>query len=183
MKRICLVFVFLFSFAIAAETKIAYVAPFQDGVVDPAYSIQKSVEGKCYSSINNPRGDAWRCTDTAGVVYDPCFSKKKDRNILACLTSPWDKKMVELKAPLPYIRVYRQESPEHYQPWGLELSNGIKCSLATGATTEINHESVSYLCEKDTAIIGGIHREKNRWVASWKHGYFTDWMNIATAWY
>lgn len=184
MRKIVFFLLMLFSvFVLADRTQMVYLDPFQDGKIAPIYTIEKTVEGKCYTSIADPKENAWRCFDDSGVVYDPCFSKNVDRNTLACFKSPWDQSAVELKTELPYIRVYKKQSLDHYSPWGIELSNGVKCSLSVGASTEINQERIAYVCEQGTYIIDDIHHEKNFMAALWQHGEYMDWVRVAKAWY
>jgi hypothetical protein len=69
-------------------------------------------------------------------------------------------------------------------PWALELADGQRCGLATGATTVMAGMRANYACEGGGWIIGELDRSQLVWTASfWDgDGYATTLVDVAAVW-
>lgn len=104
--------------------------------------------GYCFSgSSTAARGDAWRCI-TGNELDDPCFSTSIGAPSVICPAAPWQNTGVEIRLtkPLP-SRYANHEVPSlHSQPWALELYDGQRCLLASGASTTVEGRRLNYFC-------------------------------------
>jgi hypothetical protein len=108
----------------------------------------RSRSGDCPSgSEATTRRDAWRCFSGNGV-FDPCFSSARDRGIVVCPEAPWLPKGVEIRLTKPLIHANGNHSvpARSLQPWALELSSGLRCLFADGATNVVEGQRLNYFC-------------------------------------
>jgi len=100
--------------------------------------------GSCWSnSLAVPSRDAWRC-NAGNEVLDPCFDLGNGR--LVCGPNPLTGQpgtLIRLSEPLSAPNLVA-EKPSN--PWLLELEDGSLCSLATGATGQVDGKRINYLC-------------------------------------
>src|SRR5438876_463774 len=132
--------------AAAAATEVKIFVPLStDGTLNPSLQVRSrdSFPGlQCQAgSISTTRPDAWRCgTD------DPCFAAplSDPANVpvtLACAAGgPWGGSVQLLTVQTPLRGFDDCKSPPTCRqpldlatnPWAIELSNGVRCTLLTG---------------------------------------------------
>jgi hypothetical protein len=108
----------------------------------------RSRSGYCPSgSEAAPRRDAWRCF-SGNLVLDPCFSSTRDRGIVVCPEAPWlkDAVKIHLTKPLAQANANHSAPSQSLRPWALELSNGLRCLFAEGATDSVEGQRLNYFC-------------------------------------
>jgi hypothetical protein len=127
----------------------------------------RSRSGHCPTgSEATPRRDAWRCF-SGNFVLDPCFSSTHDRGVVVCPEAPWLTHGVEIHLTKPLAAAegnHAAPSPS-LRPWALELSNGLRCLFADGATSVVEGNRLNYLCAG--ANEEGLWGLPNRMSASW----------------
>ncbi len=69
-------------------------------------------------------------------------------------------------------------------PWALELANGERCTLLTGATAAFAGQRLNYGCESGGYVIGELQRDELVWFASFlaKDAYASDLVPVAVVW-
>jgi hypothetical protein len=164
-------------------------APFGPGrVLQPGVVVAERLEGRCFagSAATEARPDAWRCM-AGNRILDPCFEGIVDgRTALACARSPWDAAVVVL-TPTEALPETRRSGPlVDGRPWAVQLGDGSRCTLLTGATTAIAGLRVNYGCEGGrVAAIGDLDRREGRWriFVMPADGITMELAPISTAWY
>jgi hypothetical protein len=69
-------------------------------------------------------------------------------------------------------------------PWAVELANGERCELLTGATAVFAGQRLNYGCESGGYVIGELQRDGAVWLASFlaKDAYASDLVPVAVVW-
>lgn len=69
-------------------------------------------------------------------------------------------------------------------PWAVELANGERCTLLTGATAVVADERINYGCESGGYVIGELDRSGPVWMASFlaNDAYASDLVPVAVVW-
>ena len=69
-------------------------------------------------------------------------------------------------------------------PWAVELANGERCTLLTGATAVFAGQRLNYGCESGGYVIGELQRDGLVWMASFlaKDAYASDLVPVAVVW-
>jgi hypothetical protein len=69
-------------------------------------------------------------------------------------------------------------------PWALELANGERCTLLTGATAVLASQRLNYGCESGGYVIGELQRDGLVWLASFlaTDAYASDLVPVAVVW-
>ena len=69
-------------------------------------------------------------------------------------------------------------------PWALELANGERCTLLSGATAVLAGERVNYGCEGGGVVLGAAHRGQPIWTVSYlaDESVATNVVEVAVAW-
>src|ERR1700751_2031347 len=125
----------------AARTQIKLLTPFGTRGLADGMQATEPLSGKCFatSAASPTRPDAWRCS-AGNAILDPCYQRiVGDEKQLACpVEGPWSQKVLLLTLTEPVPGEPRKElSRETTLPWAIELGNGKRCSLFTGATAPI----------------------------------------------
>ena len=70
-------------------------------------------------------------------------------------------------------------------PWSLDLVNGARCAVLTGATAEFAGMRVSYGCTNRGSVIGEVDRSQLRWRVFYQAPNATtaSLVDVVTAWY
>lgn len=173
-----------FSPAFAAQTQqtdVLLYRPFEQA------QASKVVDGSCWTaSIADPRPDAWRCM-VGNAIHDPCFVKtyvQKDH--LICPKAPWSRQAIAIKLT--------NKLPSHgnqpldmskAMPWSIQLANGAKCQLMTGATGLIDGKRANYACDNQAYLVGRIQRCKTMWQVLYKapHATTLQKMGVQKVWF
>jgi hypothetical protein len=164
--------------------------PFGPGrVLQPGTTVSEQVDGRCFaeSAATEARPDAWRCM-AGNRILDPCFEGVvQGRTAMACARSPWDARVIVLVPTEPLPRPGRPERPLlEGRPWAIELMDGARCTLLTGATSGVAGMRVNYGCEGGgVSAVGDVDRRAPLWriFVIPGDGITMDQAAIRAAWY
>jgi hypothetical protein len=69
-------------------------------------------------------------------------------------------------------------------PWALELANGSRCGLLTGATAVLAGQRINYGCDDGGLVIGEVDRSAAMWTVAYlaDGASATDLVDVVTAW-
>jgi hypothetical protein len=163
-----------------ARTVVHKFAPWEsNGTLDPAVTISAHRTGHCWTgsiAVDNSR--AWRCV-SGNAIYDPCFAPVDQAHAteVVCDPLPWSgATLLRLSTALPLKSADRfpVSSPSE-KVWAFELSNGARCSNATGAAIRIKGVAMIYLCTSagSTAFrdgsAGSLSTSRQPWVVEYVH--------------
>lgn len=148
-----------------------------------------SRDGYCWTSSETAqRRDAWRCT-TGNYIRDPCFSLVREPNRVLCPEGPWNSAEIRLRLsrPLPFRYANRRPPSIHVQPWALELADGRRCRLASGASNVLHGVRLNYFCNTsgDIGLWGYPNRSHEPWTilaAPYTATELTDHLSVRRAW-
>ncbi len=173
-------------------TALRVYTPFQPGgglVVGVA--VMGRASGSCFAaSVASPaRPDAYRC-NAGNAILDPCFAPLDDRAPLACSRDPWSANATLLTrtGPLPSNAKLSAADPDYAKalPWALELGNGQRCTLMTGATAPVAGLRINYGCPDGGIVVGGIDRTLPLWRVFYQtanRSLSLRQVNVDVAWY
>jgi hypothetical protein len=140
--------------AATPRTRVAIFEAFTSSGA-PAIHVTSTVHGTCNGGSSAiDRNDAWRCF-AGSFVYDPCFSSTAAPGIVLCPAGPWSGSGVEIKLTAKLTGANRRAPSTAGDPWALETTSGLKCELATGATSILDHRRANYFCGKNKDVLWG----------------------------
>jgi len=98
---------------------------------------------------------AWRCFQSSGEFYDPCFAppNRSDVTQVACVANPWSGKAIILTLARPLARSSwgtPRSSAARY-PWAMALSNGQRCAVIGGTAQVVHGIGLYYGCPRGAA--------------------------------
>lgn len=159
------------------------------------------------------RPDAWDCIGSASsAIYDPCFTDPfmlpDETGDLVCADSPFSTEIVRFTITEPLSYEKETDDPaaaampgmngdgppaaavdeadlEHGElPWALELANGERCTLLTGATAALAGDRLNYGCENGGYVLGDVNQDQPVWVVSYlaAGAIATTLVEVAVAW-
>jgi hypothetical protein len=189
-----------------AATQIKIFVPFEpDGTVNSSLQVRSRdsfPDLQCQSgSIATARPDAWRCgTD------DPCFAPLgaglNDQPVtLACATAPWtgSVQLLTLRTQLATPEacksppLCRQSLDLTTNPWAVELTNGVRCTLFTGTISSQGGVGMVYGCSNPDGtpageagvVKQGLDRSQPLWQVFYQApgDYVLQETGVATAWW
>jgi hypothetical protein len=171
------------------RTQIKLLAPYGLGGLTAGLTVTDRVNGTCFtqSLASASRPDAWRC-NAGNAILDPCYqSVLGDRKELACpVAGPWSANVVllTLTAPLP-PETRKELSRDNTAPWAIELANGERCSLFTGATPPVAGMRINYGCPGGSQAIGDIDRSQPVWRVFFQaeKSIALEQMDVKVAWF
>jgi hypothetical protein len=102
--------------------------------------------GYCWTgSSSADRRDAWRCI-TGNLIADPCFSSSMSARSVVCPSGPWSRSglRLQLTRALPRRLGNRARPSLKAQPWAIELTDGRRALLASGASEVAEGERLNY---------------------------------------
>lgn len=113
-------------------TKVRYLRLFDEygRLLPPFKEARRYTKAKCFTaSLGTLDPNAWRCI-VGNEILDPCWYKPfaaSDNNVLACVSSPWDRNAVMLETP-EWGGGPAEKRPTNKltQPWAIELRNPVK---------------------------------------------------------
>jgi len=171
-----------------STTEVKLITPFHNGSLGIGFAVTARGSGECFSSSAAvpARPDAWRCT-IGNAIHDPCFQNiMGDPKLLACPEAPWNANvtLLTLTSPLP-TEVRKEMALKDTLPWALELANGQRCTLFTGATGLIAGMRTNYGCPGGFIVVGDVDRSQPIWRAfsQGEKSISLDLADIAVAWY
>ena len=149
------------------RTQIKLLTPFGPNGLSIGMAVTEKVGGKCFAAslASSSRPDAWRCSSGNGLL-DPCYRRiMGDEKQLACpVGGPWPANVVLLTLNQPLPSEPRKEiSRADVLPWAVELANGQRCTLFTGATAPVAGMRINYGCPGGFQAVGDIDRSGPVW--------------------
>ncbi len=174
----------------SVPTEVRLFLPFNFGGVGVGLAVVDRVSGECFAgSLASPgRPDAWRCM-AGNRILDPCYQGFDAGQLrLACPRSPWsaDATLLTPTAEPPQGEANRL-SLAMALPWALELADGSRCTLLTGATSVAAGMRVNYGCEGGGRfVVGEPDRSQPRWrVFLWSpdRGIAARQVGVVVAWW
>ncbi|HXY50466.1 MAG TPA: hypothetical protein VEI01_13505 [Terriglobales bacterium] len=171
------------------RTQIKLLTPFGRGGLSIGMAVTEKGEGSCFapSAASPSRPDAWRC-NAGNTIHDPCYqSIPGDSKQLACpVGGPWsgDVILLTLTQPLP-TEPRKNVSRDDTLPWALELVNGQRCTLLTGATAPIAGMRINYGCPGGFVVVGDIDRSRPVWRVFFQgeKSIALEQTDVAVAWF
>jgi hypothetical protein len=127
----------------------------EEGTLSPRISVTGHLTGgSCWTSsiADSADQEAWRCMSDNGI-YDPCFAPSESANLtqVACFESPWSgAQLLDLTQPLSYSSSDTTNGGISL-PWFMQLANGDRCGLITGAAGEAGGVTLNYGCQSADA--------------------------------
>jgi len=153
-------------------TAVHIYAPYgPDGA--PSVSISHTVTGECFAaSLSTVRSEAWRCM-VVNEIRDPCFSAGQVAAYVLCPEGgPWSDKVlrINLSHRLPNVTVTSEPAPTAEPAWAVELADGGRCRLITGATSMVAGLRENYDCTNGVILYGRATRSTQAWTIFGRHG-------------
>lgn len=152
----------------------------------PTVFIASIIRGSCWtSSLAEHRDDAWRCM-SGNYIFDPCFSSAKAQGVVLCIVAPWASTAVEIVLTKPLPKPYGGRPSTAGLPWAIETATGLKCTMATGATTAIGNRRANYGCDANEWLWGAPLRGSEPWTiyaAPVTAKHLSKLVKIAVAWF
>lgn len=172
-----------------ARTRIKMLTPFGPAGLSIGMAVTQQLNGTCFTrSVASPtRDDAWRCS-AGNAIMDPCYHRiMGDEKQLACpVGGPWPANVVllTLTQALPQDE-HKAVSRDSSLPWALELANGQRCSLFTGATAPIAGMRINYGCPGGFVVVGDIDRSQPAWRVFFQgeKSIALEQVDVAVAWF
>jgi hypothetical protein len=171
------------------RTQIKLLTPFGPAGLRIGMAVTEKVDGNCFaaSAASPSRPDAWRCSSGNGIL-DPCYQRiMGNEKELACpVGGPWPANVVLLTVTQPLPSEPRKEMRrEDTLPWALELGNGQRCSLFTGATAPVAGMRINYGCPGGFQVVGDIDRSQPVWRVFFQgeKSIALEQVDVAVAWH
>ena len=171
------------------RTQIKLLTPFGPNGLSIGMAVTEKVSGKCFAAslASSSRPDAWRCSSGNGLL-DPCYQRiLGDEKQLACpVGGPWPANVVLLTLNQPLPTEPRKEVPRaDVLPWALELANGQRCTLFTGATAPVAGMRINYGCPGGFLVVGDIDRSQPVWRVFFQgeKAIALEQVDVAVAWF
>src|SRR5581483_2686038 len=172
--------------AMAAKTTTHIYQAFNSNG-SPAIQITRTVNGSCFSgSIATDRKDAWRC-NAGNILADPCFSSTKAPGYVLCPAAAWKRAGIKIHLTSK-LKLGNKRSPSTQgDPWAIQTDAGLRCAIATGATSVVAHKRANYACRSSNQWLWGSPiRSGEPWkifIAPIKAKKLTKTTTIAIAWF
>jgi len=171
------------------RTQIKLLTPFGPAGLIIGMAVTEKVKGSCFtsSSASGSRPDAWRCSSGNGIL-DPCYQRiLGDEKQLACpVGGPWPANVLLLTLTQPLPTEPRKEiSRADTLPWALELANGQRCTLMTGAMPPVAGMRINYGCPGGFQVVGDIDRSGPMWRVFFQgeKSIALEQVDVAVAWF
>jgi len=128
----------------------------ENGILD--VDVSKTESGQCWtSSIAMPISGVFRCM-VDNEIMDPCFAPAVDTDPVSvtCFADPWTPGItITLSKPLPTEDLILKDG----NPWALELANGARCVVLTGALPVLGTYTLQYRCDK--GAVASLQTDEN----------------------
>ena len=174
---------------IGKRTQIKLMTPFGANGLSIGLAVTEKLNGTCFapSIASSSRPDAWRCSSGNGIL-DPCYQRiLGDEKQLACpVGGPWPANVVLLTLTQPLPSEPRKEvSRDSTLPWAIELANGQRCTLFTGATAPVAGMRINYGCPGGFQVVGDIDRSHAMWrvFSQGEKSIALEQVDVAVAWF
>jgi hypothetical protein len=169
--------------ALARTAVNTYVAWTASGALASGLHATNTVQGSCFTtSIALDTSGVYRCM-SGNDLYDPCFAGAASSDVLACTASPWaGVTLLDNTASLPVGDLPSSAPPT--VPWAIELVNGAKCVIGTGANSQIGGVTVQYYCS-GTSVTSSVDQTSDPWTVQYDPSSTSSVLTsvaVATAW-
>lgn len=155
------------------------------GVLSKKVVVRSRVAGTCWTgSIAVDTANAWRCV-SGNEIHDPCFVAQASAAAreVACLSSPWSEAvLMHLTKPLSISNGNALSNPLTFT-WALQLANGDRCVMGTGANSQVAGVDLDYYCTSG-ALAGSLNTRLEPWAVEYyvKGADVLRQVDVATAW-
>jgi hypothetical protein len=178
-------------------TVVVRVRPVDDqGRLNRDFTVSETVDSEwCPSGSVKVGAPAHRC-NAGHALYDPCWTEVDGPSgpSVLCMLEPWSHEVHRLLAK---TQVAPEPPPLGVDsPWGVELADGHRCRVSTGAHDSLNPSGgddadvVDYSCGEDLGLVllRGINKTRPVWTARAAryvsdHYHRVEPQSIATAWF
>ena len=149
-----------------SRTEVDVYAPWApDGTLSPEVTITTHASGHCWiGSIATPDRAAWRCL-SGNSIYDPCIAPAyaAAARQVVCVDAPWTGAVaLQLTQPLPLDAANKAAGTGLDASWALELTNGQRCVVGTGANSIVGGIPLDYYCNGG-GFAGGLVTSVQPW--------------------
>jgi hypothetical protein len=181
-------FVAMPSSASGYVTAIKVYSPFEGTQLAKNLIVDSTVSGSCWtgSIAQSGRSDAWRCM-MGDTISDPCYAGYLAKEHVAVCGVPFSSRVVVIKLTAPLSPSdANQPTGTRGDPSEVELGDGARCEMITGATNAINGMRLNYGCYGDKESVYG---DPDRSSSLWKvhvlstGGSTMRFVNVRVAWY
>ena len=146
-----------------------YVPWGPDGTLSPKVTITTHSSGYCWiGSIATTDRAAWRCL-SSNSIYDPCIAPAyaAAAKQVICVDSPWTGAIaLQLTQPLPLEAANKATGSGLNANWALELANGQRCVVGTGANSIVGGIPLDYYCGSG-GFAGGLVTSEQPWTVEY----------------
>jgi hypothetical protein len=172
-----------------SRTQVKLLTPFGPAGLSVGMAVTEKVSGKCFaaSAASPSRPDAWRCSSGNGIL-DPCYQRilVADKQLACPVGGPWPANVVLLTLAQPLPSEPRKEtSRAEALPWAIELANGQRCTLFTGAMPPVAGMRINYGCPGGRQVVGDIDRSQPLWRVFFQgeKSIALEQVDVAVAWF
>lgn len=146
----------------STATTVLQVRPLDaNGQLRDDFEVRKTITKKANCLIDSEKvKSALRCS-AGDFLYQPCWIETGSKPAAICLIDPWDRYVSRLKnlSPPPSA----PKVGDFSDPWGIELENGRRCSVLTGAHSSVGTEAMDYDCGGRLFLLRGIDQTTPVW--------------------
>jgi hypothetical protein len=179
------------------KTTVVRVRPVDDeGRLSRDFTVTETMKSEwCPDSSVKVGAPAHRC-NAGNLGYDPCWTEVEGPAgpSVLCMLDPWSHEVHRLLTEMEVVPESGQPGAD--DPWGIELADGQRCRVATGAHDSLNPSGgddadvVDYYCGEEFGLVllRGINRTQPVWTARAArhvddHYERLESQPIATAWF
>jgi hypothetical protein len=172
---------------LAGSTQIHLYQPVTEQGLAPGVRIQEAQDGYCWlgSVVDQYRSDAWRCAHR-DTILDPCFSEPFGFKAVLCAHDPWSALLVRLTGVRLPRDKQNQGEPPGPLPWAVELGDGERCVMQSGATSVTADRRWNYLCDTGAWLLGEMEISSQGWRAYYSRPTVTadvKQVEVADVWF
>jgi hypothetical protein len=144
-----------------AKTKVIRYDPFTASGAIKQRLQPRYTGGNCwFSSLTDPRDDAWRCMH-GNLIEDPCFESPRYDDWVVCPRSPWSRRVIVIRSRL---RQSDRAPSGRWFPWALTTTTGRwHCVLVAGATGVFRGKRANYACANGWWLLGLPNQHPSTW--------------------
>jgi len=147
-------------------TVVSVYSPFNGKQLAKNLIVDATVRGSCWtgSIAMSGRSDAWRCM-VGNDISDPCYAGYLSDDHVAVCGGPFSShvEVIKLSAPLSSSDA-NQSTSTRGDPSALQLGDGARCEMITGATNAVNGMRLNYGCVGDKeSVYGDPDRSTSLW--------------------
>lgn len=150
--------------AATSRTEVVHWSPFDSSShIKSALVVKRLRAGNCVPGSEAVGDVAYRC-GSGHFVIDPCWRDGPNRTeFVVCADDPWATSVVRFRVPRLLLRagVTFGRAPV-VPPWGIELTNGDRCTLLQGAHDALPKREgglvVDYRCRSGIVLLRDIRR-------------------------